>query len=144
MGVAELFQLQMRIQLPLLLTNNIHRYLQHIRTRSFYTLLYVGGTYARLVYTQYKYIFYTIPRDLKKSQRYVITPGIEPGTTDLQFRVSTNSALGQPRRQQPIATIVTIAMLLGYCDDCITIQHNCFTAISAATTADNSNSTTTT
>ena len=50
----------MRILFPVLLTKNIHRFLLLMRTRSFFTLLYVGGTYERLVCTWYKNIFYMI------------------------------------------------------------------------------------
>ena len=57
---TELLQLQMRILLPFILTKNIHRFLLLMRTCSFLTLFYVGGTYARLVYTWYKNIFYMI------------------------------------------------------------------------------------
>ena len=48
----------MIILFPFLLTRNIHRFLLLARTRSFKTLLYVGGTYARLVYTWCQNISY--------------------------------------------------------------------------------------
>ncbi len=57
--IYELFQLQMRLSFPLLLDNNFKPYLLLIRTRSFYTFIYVGRTYACLAYSQYKYNFYT-------------------------------------------------------------------------------------
>ena len=55
-----LFQLQMRISFPFLLAKDLRRFLLIVRTRSFFTVLYVGGTYARLVYTWYKNICYMI------------------------------------------------------------------------------------
>ena len=55
----EFFQLHMRILFPFILTKNIHKFLFLMRTRIF-TLLYIGGTYARLVYTWYKNVFYMI------------------------------------------------------------------------------------
>ena len=58
--VIGLFQIQMRILFSFLLTKTIHRFLLILRTRSFFTLLYLEGTYARLVYTWYKNIFYMI------------------------------------------------------------------------------------
>ena len=56
----ELLQIQMRLLFPFLLTKNIHGFLLLMRNRGFLTLLYVGVTYARLVYTWYKNIFYMI------------------------------------------------------------------------------------
>ena len=50
------FQLQMRISFPFLPGNYLRMFLLIMRTCSFY-LLYVGDTYARLVYTRYKNIF---------------------------------------------------------------------------------------
>ena len=47
----------MIILFPFLLAKNIHRFLLIIRTRGLFTLIYVGGTYARLVYTWYKNVF---------------------------------------------------------------------------------------
>ena len=58
--VPALFQLEMRISFPFLLTKDIDRFLLIMITRIFYTLLYVGGIYARLVYTWYKDIFQMI------------------------------------------------------------------------------------
>ena len=55
-----LFQLQMRISFPFLRAKDLHMSLLIMRTHSFFTLLYVGGTYARLVYTWYKHIFRVI------------------------------------------------------------------------------------
>ena len=55
-----LFQLQMRISFPFLLAKDLRRFLLIMRTRSFLTLLYEGGTYARLVYTWYKNIVHVI------------------------------------------------------------------------------------
>ena len=55
-----LFQLQMRISFPFLLAKYLRRFLLVIRTCSFFALLYVEGTYARLVYTCYKNIFHMI------------------------------------------------------------------------------------
>ena len=49
-----LFQLQIRISFPFLLAKDSRRFLFIMITRSFFTLLYLGGTYARLVYTWYK------------------------------------------------------------------------------------------
>ena len=54
--IGWLFQLQMRISFPFLLAKELRRFLLIIRTRTFFTLLYVGDTYARLVYTWYKNI----------------------------------------------------------------------------------------
>ena len=47
----------MRFLFPFLLAKELCRFLLITRTRSFLTLLYVGGTYVRLVYTWYKNIF---------------------------------------------------------------------------------------
>ena len=44
---SELFQLQMIISFTFLLAKDLRRFLLIIRTRSFFTLLYVGGTYTR-------------------------------------------------------------------------------------------------
>ena len=55
-----LFQLQMRISFPFLLAKDLRRFLLIMIARSFFTLLYVGGTYARLVYAWYKNIFHMI------------------------------------------------------------------------------------
>ena len=43
-----------------LLAKELSRFLLIVRTFSFFTLLYVGGAYARLVYTWYKNIFHMI------------------------------------------------------------------------------------
>ena len=56
----ECFQLQMRISFPFLGAKYFRTSLLIMRTLVFFTLLYVGGTYARLVYTWYKNIFCTI------------------------------------------------------------------------------------
>ena len=50
----------MRISFQFLLAKDLCRFLLIMRTRSSFTLLYVGGTYAGLVYTWYKNIFYMI------------------------------------------------------------------------------------
>ena len=42
-----LLQIHMIISFPFLLAKDLRRYLLIMRTRSFFTLLYVGGTYAR-------------------------------------------------------------------------------------------------
>ena len=55
-----LFQLQMRISFPFLLDKDLRIFLLIVRTCSFFTLLYVGGAYPRLVYTWYKNIFHMI------------------------------------------------------------------------------------
>ena len=55
-----MFQLQMRISFLLLLAKDLHRFLLIMRTRSFFTLLYMGDTYARLVYNWYNSIFHMI------------------------------------------------------------------------------------
>ena len=57
---SELFQLQMRISFPFLHAKDLRTSLLIIITCGFFTLMYVGGTYARLVYTWYKNIFHTI------------------------------------------------------------------------------------
>ena len=44
------FHLQMRISFPFLRAKDLYTSLLIMRTRSFFTLLYIGGTYARLVY----------------------------------------------------------------------------------------------
>ena len=46
-----LFHLQMRISFPFILAKDLRRFLLIMRTRSFFTLLCVGGTYAKVVYT---------------------------------------------------------------------------------------------
>ena len=56
----ELFQLQMRIPFPFLRYNDLRKYLLIMRTRIMFNLLYLGGKYARLVYTWYKNIFHMI------------------------------------------------------------------------------------
>ena len=56
----ELFQIHMRISLPSLRAKDLRMSLLIMRTRSFLTLLYVGGIYTRLVYTWYKNIFCVI------------------------------------------------------------------------------------
>ena len=53
------FHLQMIISIPFLRANYLRTYLLIMRTR-FFSLLYVGGTYKRLVFTCYKNIFYMI------------------------------------------------------------------------------------
>ena len=53
----ESFQFQMRIPFPFLRSKDLRTSLLIMRTRSFFTLLYLGGTYARLVYTWYRNIF---------------------------------------------------------------------------------------
>ena len=55
-----LFQLQMRISFIFVLSKDLRRFLLIMRTHRFFTLLYVGGTYARLVYTWYKNILHII------------------------------------------------------------------------------------
>ena len=52
-----LLQLHMVISFPFLRAEDLRRFLLIMRTRGFFTLLYVGGKYARLVYTWYKNIF---------------------------------------------------------------------------------------
>ena len=52
----ELFHIQMRISFPFLLAKDLRRFLLIMRNRIFLTLLYIGGTYARLMYTWYKNI----------------------------------------------------------------------------------------
>ena len=52
--VTELFQLQMRISFPFLRAKDLCRSLLIMRARGFSTLLYVGRTLAKLVYTWYK------------------------------------------------------------------------------------------
>ena len=47
----------MGLSFPFLRAKDLRTSLLIMRTRSFFTLLYVGGTYARLVYTWYKNIF---------------------------------------------------------------------------------------
>eukprot|EP00978_Attheya_sp_CCMP212_P020957 scaffold60711_cov65-Attheya_sp.AAC.4 len=37
-----------------------------------------------------------LPKDLRKSQRQVMTPGIEPGTTGASHEVNTNYTTGVP------------------------------------------------
>ena len=54
---VESFQLEMRISFLLLLSKDLHTPLLIMRTGSFFTPLYVGDTYTRLVYTLYKTIF---------------------------------------------------------------------------------------
>ena len=58
-----LFQLQIRISFPFLLAKDSRRFLFIMITRSFFTLLYLGGTYARLVYTWYKKILHDCSTD---------------------------------------------------------------------------------
>ena len=55
-----LFQFQMRTSFPFLLAKDLRRFLLIMRTCSFLTLLYIGGTYARLLYTWYTNIFHMI------------------------------------------------------------------------------------
>ena len=55
-----LFQIHTIISFPFLLAKELRRFLLITRTCSFLALLYVGGTYARLVYTWYKNIFHII------------------------------------------------------------------------------------
>ena len=50
----------MRISFPFLHDKDLREFLLIMRTFSFLTLLYVRGTYARLVYNWYKNIFCTI------------------------------------------------------------------------------------
>ena len=52
-----LLQLHMVISFPFLRAEDLRRFLLIMRTRGFFTLLYVEGTYERLVYTWYKNIF---------------------------------------------------------------------------------------
>ena len=52
-SVAVLLQLQMRISFPFLLAKELRRFYWS-REIVFLSLLYVGGTYSRLVYTWYK------------------------------------------------------------------------------------------
>ena len=52
-----LFQLQLRISFQFLRAKGLHRFSLIMRTCSFLTLLYVRGTYTRLVYTWYNNIF---------------------------------------------------------------------------------------
>ena len=47
----------MRISFPLLRAKDLHTSFLIMRTHSFFTLLYVWETYARLVYTWYRNIF---------------------------------------------------------------------------------------
>ena len=54
--MVESFQLQMRIPFPFLRAKDLRTSLLIMIPPSFLTLLYVGGTYARLVYTWYKNI----------------------------------------------------------------------------------------
>ena len=55
--MVESFQLQMGFSFPFLRAKDLRISLLIMRTRSFFTLLYTGGTYARLVYIWYKHIF---------------------------------------------------------------------------------------
>ena len=55
--VGESFQLQMGFSFPFLRAKYLRTSLLIMRSSSFLTLLYVGDTYARLVYTWYKNIF---------------------------------------------------------------------------------------
>ena len=54
--VPGLLQIQMRISFPFLRVQHLRRFFYHDNLQ-FFTLLYVGGKYARLVYTWYKSIF---------------------------------------------------------------------------------------
>ena len=47
----------MRISFPFLRAKDLHTTLSIVKNHSFFTLLYVGGTYARLVHTWQKNIF---------------------------------------------------------------------------------------
>ena len=60
-NIVESFQLQMRILFPFLRAKDLRAKdlrasLLIMRTCSCFTLLYIGDTYARLVYTRYKNI----------------------------------------------------------------------------------------
>ena len=48
---TESFHIQMGLSFPFLRANDLRSSLLIMITRSFFTLLYVGGTYARLVYS---------------------------------------------------------------------------------------------
>ena len=50
----------MRISFSSLSAKDLRTFILIMRTRSFFTLLYVGGTHARLVSTSYKHIFHMI------------------------------------------------------------------------------------
>ena len=50
----------MIISFAFLLVKDLRRFLLIMRTRSFFTLLYVGGAYAKLVYTWCKNILHVI------------------------------------------------------------------------------------
>ena len=54
-----LFQIHMRISFPFLLDKYLRRFLLIMRPR-ISSFLYLGGTYARLVYTWYKNVFHMI------------------------------------------------------------------------------------
>ena len=56
-STTELFQIQMRISFPFLRAKDLSTSLLIIQTSSLFTILYVGGTYERLVYTWYKNVF---------------------------------------------------------------------------------------
>ena len=53
---GESLQLQMGFSFPFLRAKDLRISLLIMRTRSFFTLLYTGGTYARLVYIWHKHI----------------------------------------------------------------------------------------
>ena len=56
----ESFQIQMGFSFPFLRAKGLRTSLLIMRTCIFFTLLYVGDTYVRLVYTWYKNIFLMI------------------------------------------------------------------------------------
>ena len=51
---VESLQIQMGLSFPFLRAKDLRMFLLIMRTRSFFTLLFVGGTFTRLVYIWYK------------------------------------------------------------------------------------------
>ena len=58
--VRKSFQLQMRISFPFIRAKGLRKSLLIMRTRSFFTLMYIQGTYVKLVYTWYRNVFRVI------------------------------------------------------------------------------------
>ena len=56
--VHEAFQLQMGFSFPFLRANDLCSSLLNIKAHTFFTLFYVEGTYARLVYNWYRFLFH--------------------------------------------------------------------------------------
>ena len=54
---VESLQIQMGLSFPFLRAKDLRTSSLIMRTRSFFTLLFVGGTFTRLVYIWYKKIF---------------------------------------------------------------------------------------